>query len=316
MHCLPGTGQMRLNFLRPAGEPELIRVGSVWRQTMELVSGGATGKYQLAMGTVRAYREAVSAGGRFSAHHPMPDSNIVSQNRLLEGLGQAEIDRLQPNLKRVRLTRGQILHPVRAPIAHIYFPEMGMVSMLTVMTSGEQIETAIIGNEGVVGGWVAFDGSDSNTQSTVQVEGSALQLPTAKYLESYNASSAFRDAINRYEGVIRFQAQQSAACHAIHTVEARFCRWLLISEDVLGSEHVPLTQEFLSHMLGVRRTSVSLVAHTLQKAGVIQYSRGKIKILDRKALEDCTCECYSVIREKIDSVVPFSYGTKAKSEAS
>src|SRR6187551_3595057 len=99
-----------------------------------------------------------------------------------------------------------------------------MVSMLAVMTTGEQIETAIIGNEGVVGGWVAFDGSDSNTQSTVQVDGWAWQMPTATYRECYKASDAFRDAINKYEGTIRFQAQQSAACHAIHTVEARFCR--------------------------------------------------------------------------------------------
>jgi CRP-like cAMP-binding protein len=231
------------------------------------------------------------------------DSTIVNQNKLLSGLVAAELALLQPLLKRVSMTRGQVLHPVRAPITHVYFPEVGMVSMLTIMTTGEQIETAIIGNEGVVGGWVAFDGSDANTQSTVQIEGSAWQIPVAKYRECYKASEALRNAINRYESVIRFQAQQSAGCHAIHTVEARFCRWLLISEDVLGSENVPLTQEFLSHMLGVRRTSVSLVAHTLQQAGLIQYSRGKIKILDRAAIEETACECYAVIREKIDSVM-------------
>jgi CRP-like cAMP-binding protein len=191
-----------------------------------------------------------------------------------------------------------------------------MVSMLTIMTTGEQIETAIIGNEGVVGGWVAFDGSDANTQSTVQIAGSAWQIPTAKYRECYKASEALRTAINKYESVIRFQAQQSAACHAIHTVEARFCRWLLISEDVLGSENVPLTQEFLSHMLGVRRTSVSLVAHTLQKAGFIQYARGKIKILNRAAIEEAACECYSVIREKIDSVIsPPPRNTRVRRQA-
>jgi CRP-like cAMP-binding protein len=178
-----------------------------------------------------------------------------------------------------------------------------MVSMLAVMTTGEQIETAIIGNEGIVGGWVAIDNSDANTQSTVQIEGRAWQMPAVKYRECYGASGAFRDAVNKYEGVIRFQAQQSAACHALHTVEARFCRWILISEDVVGTENVPLTQEFLSHMLGVQRTSVSLVAHTLQTAGFIQYSRGKITILNRPAIEDAACECYSVIREKLDSVI-------------
>jgi len=201
------------------------------------------------------------------------------------------------------LTQGQVLHPAQRPITHVYFPETGMVSMLTVMTTGEQIETSIIGNEGIVGGWVALDNSDSNTQSTVQIDGSAWEMPTAKYVENYNASKVLRDAVNKYEGIIRFQAHQSAACQALHSVEARFCRWLLISQDVLGSDQVPLTQEFLSHMLGVRRTSVSLVAHSLQEAGFIQYSRGKINILTRKAIQEAACECYFVIREKLNSVI-------------
>jgi CRP-like cAMP-binding protein len=202
------------------------------------------------------------------------------------------------------MTLGDPLHPAGSPIAHVYFPEKGMVSMLTVMRSGEQIETAIIGKEGVVGGWVAIDGANANTQSTVQVEGSAWQISTTKFLEIYRASDPFRSAMNAYQGVIMFQAQQSAACHALHSVESRFCRWILLSEDLLGSEHIPLTQEFLSHMLGVQRTSVSLCAHTLQKSGLIEYRRGKIKILDRKGLEECACECYSVIRERINRVIP------------
>jgi CRP-like cAMP-binding protein len=101
-----------------------------------------------------------------------------------------------------------------------------------------------------------------------------------------------------------FQAQQSAACHALHSVESRFCRWVLLSEDLLGSEQIPLTQEFLSHMLGVQRTSVSLAAHTLQQSGLIEYRRGKIKIVDRKGLEECACECYAVIRDRIDRSIP------------
>ncbi len=110
--------------------------------------------------------------------------------------------------------------------------------------------------------------------------------------------------MNGYQGVILFQAQQSAACHAIHSVEARLCRWLLLSQDIIGSEHVTLTQEFLSHMLGVQRTSVSLSAHALQKSGLIKYSRGKIKIIDRKGIEECACECYPAIRARIDTVIP------------
>jgi CRP-like cAMP-binding protein len=202
------------------------------------------------------------------------------------------------------MTRGEFLHPVGVPIEHVYFPDGGMVSMLTVMKTGEQIETAIIGSEGVVGGWVAIDGRNANTQSTVQIEGSAQQIPTAKFLEMYKVSDPFRSAINDYQGVILFQAQQSAACHAIHSLEARLCRWLLLSQDIIGSAQVTLTQEFLSHMLGVQRTSVSICAHTLQTSGLIRYTRGKITILDREGLEECACECYSAIRDHIDSTIP------------
>jgi CRP-like cAMP-binding protein len=201
---------------------------------------------------------------------------------------------------------GEFLHPAGVPIAHVYFPESGMVSMLTVMKSGEQIETAIIGSEGVVGGWVAIDGAIANTQATVQIEGSAWKIATPKFLEMYKRSDPFRSVMNGYQGVILFQAQQSAACHAIHSVEARFCRWLLISQDVIGSDRVALTQEFLSHMLGVQRSSVSLSAHALQNSGLIRYTRGKIKIVDRKSLEQCACECYSVIRDRIDAAIPLS----------
>lgn len=202
------------------------------------------------------------------------------------------------------MTRGRVLHPPAEPIKHIYFPDNGMISMLTVMQTGEQIETAIIGAEGVAGGWVAIDGANSNTQTTVQMEGSAWQIPTARFLEAYNASDRFRAAMNEYQGVILFQAQQSAACHALHSVEARLCRWLLQAEDVLGTGDIELTQEFLSHMLGVRRTSVSLAAHSLQESGLIQYARGKIKIVDREGLEECACECYAAIRQRIDSAIP------------
>jgi CRP-like cAMP-binding protein len=234
----------------------------------------------------------------------VPDSKDVSKNRLLSGLDAGGFARLESDLQRVRLRRGQVLHPPGEPIKHVYFPESGMVSMLTVMQSGEQIETAIIGSEGVAGGWVAIDGANSNTQTTVQIEGSGWQIPATKFVEAYNASDRFKSAMNEYQGIILFQAQQSAACHALHTVESRLCRWLLQSEDVIGSGQIELTQEFLSHMLGVRRTSVSLAAHTLQKCGLIRYSRGKIKIVDRQGIEESACECYAAIRQRIDSAIP------------
>ena len=234
----------------------------------------------------------------------MSDSKFVGQNRLLKGLGEGDFAHLQSKLQKVPLTRGQVLHPPGERIKHVYFPDNGMISMLTVMQSGEQIETAIIGTEGVAGGWVAIDGANYNTQTTVQIAGSGWQLPVAKFLEAYNASDRFKSAMNEYQGVIFFQAQQSAACHALHSVESRLCRWLLQAEDVMSSDEVELTQEFLSHMLGVRRTSVSLAAHKLQNSGLIQYSRGKIKIVDRDGLAECACECYAAIRQRMDNAFP------------
>jgi CRP-like cAMP-binding protein len=232
----------------------------------------------------------------------VPNSTSIGQNKLLNGLAAADLTRLQPNFRKVCLTRGRILHPLGARIEHVYFPESGMVSLLSVTTTGQQIETAIIGSEGAVGVRVAIHAAFDNTQSTVQADGSAWQITTAKFLELYRENDPFRSAINRQLGLILFQAQQSATCHAMHSVKARLCRWLLLSQDMLGLEQVPLTQEFLSYMLGVRRTSVSLCAHALQKSGLIQYSRGRIKIQNRKGLEECTCECYAAIREQIDNL--------------
>ena len=234
----------------------------------------------------------------------MGNSTSLGENRLLNCTDAADLARLHRDFKKVDMVVGAVLHPSGMPIEQVYFPLGGMVSMLAIMKTGEQIETSIVGREGVVGASVGIDGGRSTGQATVQVEGVAWQIPVAKFLDVYRTSESFRSLMNLSLGVIHFQAQQSAACHAIHSVESRLCRWLLHSQDVVEGEFVDLTQEFLSHMLGVQRSSVSQCAHTLQKTGTIQYSRGRIKILDRPGLEECACECYAAIREHIDSVLP------------
>jgi CRP-like cAMP-binding protein len=163
---------------------------------------------------------------------------------------------------------------------------------------------AIVGKEGVVGASIGSDGLQSAGKATVQIKGSAWQVEASKFVEIYKASEPFRTLMNRFQNVVLLQAQQSAACHALHTVQARLCRWLLQSQDVTDSDVVPLTQEFLSHMLGVQRTSVSLCAHALQSAGLIKYSRGQIKILDRRGLKKAACECYDAVRQHVDKAVP------------
>lgn len=232
------------------------------------------------------------------------EPNPRGENRLLKQFGADDLARLQPGLKKVPMVLGQVLHSAGAPIQHIYFPVSGMVSLLVVMRTGEQIETGIIGREGVVGASIASEGYESPGQATVQIAGSAWQIRATKFLELYQASEPFRTLVNKFQAAVLLQARQSVACHALHTVEARLCRWLLQSQDTTETDTVPLTQEFLSHMLGVRRTSVSLSAHTLQKAGLIRYSRGKIEIIDRDGLEASACECYEVVRDHINKAVP------------
>jgi CRP-like cAMP-binding protein len=177
-----------------------------------------------------------------------------------------------------------------------------MVSLLAVMKTGEQIETGIIGREGVVGASIANHGLYSFGQATVQIAGSALRIKSDAFMKMFNRSEPFRLAMNSFQSVILLQAQQSGACHALHPVEARLCRWLLQSQDVLDSDAVPLTQEFLSHMLGVHRNAVSFSANALDDRKLISYSRGKIKILDRSGLKKCACECYEVIRDHVHRV--------------
>jgi CRP-like cAMP-binding protein len=226
------------------------------------------------------------------------------ENRLLLRLPPEELSQLTPLLKQVGLDTGTVLHHAGEPIDHVYFPTSGLVSLLTIMQTGEAIETAIVGREGLVGGSVGSEGARSFGQSMVQIEGSALRIGAAPFAKLLDQNGSLRSLVNRYQSIVFLQAQQSAACHAYHSIEARLCRWMLHASDTVESDEVRLTQEFLSHMLGCQRTSVTMAAHALQASGFIRYTRGKIEILDRSGLEDCACECYDVLRREIDQAVP------------
>lgn len=188
-------------------------------------------------------------------------------------------------------------------IEHIYFPLSGMVSLLAVMSTGEQIETAIVGNDGVVGASIASFGPYSFcTQAAVQIPGMAWQVSSKSFLKIYHENANFRQIIDEFRSIILVQTQQSVACNALHSVEARMCRWLLKTQDVVLSDTIQLTQEALSHMLGVQRTAVSLCATSLHERGLVEYSRGNIRILSRLGLEKCACECYEVVRAHVNRV--------------
>lgn len=228
----------------------------------------------------------------------MPNRTPLGENRILNMLSATDSAVFRSSLTKVSMVQGTVLYPVGASIERVYFPLSGMVSLLVVMTTGQGVETGIVGREGLVGGSIASSGRlPSSSQAVVQIEGSAWQLPSSKFLSAFQDSARLRELVGEYQQAILFQAQQSSACHAVHTVEARLCRWLLQCRDVTESDLIVLTQEFVSHMLGVQRNAVSLCAHKLQESGLITYSRGSIKILDRDGLEDSACECYRVIRD-------------------
>jgi CRP-like cAMP-binding protein len=218
-------------------------------------------------------------------------------NKILNSLANAAA----LNLQAVTLVQGAVLHPAGERIRHVYFPTSGMISLLAVTTSGDQIETAVVGRDGVVGASIGAFGKNAIGQATVQVAGTALRMNGTDFLASFNDSEPFRTAINSYLTVILVQIQQSAACHALHSVDARLGRWLLQSRDAVESDEIKLTQEFLSQMLGVQRAAVSIAASAMQTAGLIRYSRGTIQILKRGGIQQRSCECYDTVRQSGDT---------------
>lgn len=225
-------------------------------------------------------------------------------NGILRQLSSKTLAMLQPYLRKVKLAQGTVLHETGETIANVYFPINGMVSMLAVLKSGEAIEAGIIGPEGFVGGYLGGRGWRAYGHAVMQITGEALCIGVRNFKKAYDTSDELRTLINGYQAVMYFQAQQTAACQALHTVDARMCRWLLHAQDAIGGDTLNLTQEFLSHMLGVRRTSVSGSANKLQEDGLITYKRGVIRVLDRKGLEKSSCECYAAVRNAIADAMP------------
>ena len=218
---------------------------------------------------------------------------METQNRILASLAKTGL--VDP--EEVELVRGTILHLSGSTIRHIYFPTSGIISLLAVTQAGEQIETAIVGREGVVGASVAIFGRLALGQATVQIAGAALKVRRDTFLKAYGENARLRAAVNAHLAVIMVQTQQSAACHALHTVEQRLSRWLLQSRDAIESDQIALTQDYLSHMLGVQRSAVSIAAIALQDAGLIRYSRGNIRLVGRAGVGRRACECYEAVRQ-------------------
>ena len=226
------------------------------------------------------------------------------RNQLLAALPQADLSLLAPHLKEVDLAPREVLHEAQDDIAQVYFPHSGMVSLLAVTDDGEAIETAAVGAEGVIGAIAGLGIKRAFSRAVVQVPGNASRIAAAQFQKAVNDSAGLREALTRYNEALLMQAQQTAACSALHGVEARLARWLLQTQDRTGRDTIPLIQEFLAQVLGVRRTTINLVVRTLQQAELIRYRRGQIEILDRQGLKNESCGCYQVIRRQVDQILP------------
>lgn len=196
----------------------------------------------------------------------------------------------------MKLDHGKILFDAGDVVENLYFPQSGIVSLVVSLSTGETVEAAMVGRDGVVGASSALDGKIAVTRAIVELSGTALLCNADAFKAAVLKSPTLLAAIIRHEQAVLAQAQQSAACIATHIIESRLARWLLRSRDLAESDLLPFTQEFLADMLGARRTSVSAVAHTLQRAGMIEYSRGKIKIVNVEALHETACECYETVK--------------------
>ncbi len=207
-------------------------------------------------------------------------------------MSEADTDQFFSDLHRVSLPLKQIVYEVGAPLEHVYFVEQGVVSILTKMANGEAIEAGMIGLEGVVGLPALFGDEISGQQAIVQAPCTALRMGAAECIAAFDQSSAVRKVMLRYTGALLGIATQTAACNRLHSLQERTSRWLLMMYDRLQSDDMPLTHEFLSTMLGVRRTRVTEAAGELQRLGLIRYARGTVTILDHPGLLATACECY------------------------
>lgn len=222
------------------------------------------------------------------------------RNRPLHALQQMNLDHFRSHLQPIALRQRQILHEAGAAIEHVYFIEQGLASVLTTMADGSTIEVRMIGAEGVVGLAYLLGAENLPQQVIVQVPGAALRMSAALLRAEFERNEALRHIVLRLVNAELAMTSQTAACNRLHSIEQRCARWLLNASDRIGSDAMPMTHDFLSKMLGVRRAGVTVTASAFQRTGLIRYHRGRLTILDREALVECACECYQLDREQFE----------------
>jgi CRP-like cAMP-binding protein len=225
------------------------------------------------------------------------------QNQLLAALPVEEWERWQSELEPVDMKLGDVLYESGSTMTHVYFPTTAIVSLLYVMENGASAEIAVVGHEGIVGVSLFMGGESTPSRAVVQSAGKGFRL-SAQHIQEHFKRAPVLHLLLRYTQALITQMAQTAVCNRHHSLDQQLCRWLLLSLDRLSGRELVMTQELIANMLGVRREGVTESATKLQKAGLIQYSRGRITVLDRTALEARSCECYGVVKREYDRLLP------------
>jgi CRP-like cAMP-binding protein len=239
------------------------------------------------------------ATGRETASSRKDDDGNQVYNEILLALPRAESEAVLPRLEFVRLKLHQVIHEAGETLKSVYFCNSGMFSILNVMPDGKSVEVGLIGKEGVSGTPVVAGFRTSHTRAVVQADATAFRLEADALRTLLPKCPTLQRQMNRYAQLHAVQVTQIAACNRLHEVNERLARWLLMTQDRVGSQHLPLTQEFLAQMLGTRRSTVTVSAGTLQKAGLIAYTRGRVTIHDRLRLEEAACDCYELLQRQV-----------------
>ncbi|NLR74466.1 Crp/Fnr family transcriptional regulator [Leeia aquatica] len=230
--------------------------------------------------------------------------NEKNDNHLLAALPQEEFSRWAPFLEHVHMPLGQVISEPGCIQSHVFFPTTSIVSLLYVLENGASAEIAVVGNEGVVGISLFMGGGSTPSRAVVQSAGEGIRLKAFALQDEFNRAGPALHLLLRYTQALITQMAQTAVCNRHHSLDQQLCRWLLLSLDRLTGNELVMTQELIANMLGVRREGVTEAALKLQKAGLISYARGHIKVLDRLGLEKRSCECYAVVKKEYDRLLP------------
>jgi len=233
-----------------------------------------------------------------------PSTSDPRHNQLLAALPEADYAALRPALEPVELTPGTALYESGRPQPYLYFPASGVVSLLYLLEDGSSTEIALCGREGVVGVSLFMGGGVTPSRAVVQIAGHAWRMRAALMKKSFDRGGALQPLLLRFTQALITQMTQTGVCNRHHAVDQQVCRWLLLALDRLDSSEIAMTQERIAHLLGVRREGVTDAAGKLQDAGLIEYSRGRIRVLDRAGIEQRVCECYAVVKREYDRLLP------------